>query len=259
MKRLDKASQSTVPNGNGQPSDGTEPVLGRRTRSIVDAIGASIVTGAFAPRSLLPVEAELSQTYAASRSVLREAVKVLNAKGLVTARPRRGTSVTTPAQWNWFDPDVLRWVNHHDFSLPLLIEFTDVRLGIEPVAASLAARFGTAEQLAQIKQGYDRMEAASRGQDDDLLSDIDFHLAILNASNNRFFGRLKPLVETALHFSIRYTDSVVRDLSNKLCQHEELMNAILSRDARAASEASYQLLIDVRELMEQSLKRDTNV
>jgi DNA-binding FadR family transcriptional regulator len=234
-------------------AESTEPVLGRRTRSIVDAIGASIVTGSFVPRSFLPVESELSSTYAASRSVLREAVKVLNAKGLVTARPRRGTSVTSPSQWNWFDPDVLRWVNQHDFSWPLLIEFTDVRLGIEPVAASLAARYGTDSQLDRIRQGYERMAAASRGEDDDLLSDIDFHLSILDASNNRFFGRLKPLVETALHFSIRYTDSIVRDLSNKLYQHEDLLNAILRRDPQAASAASFALLVDVRELMEKEL------
>lgn len=233
--------------------DFAEPGLGRRTRAIVEGMGTAIVTGVHAPGELLPVEADLGVRYGASRSVLREAIKVLNAKGLVTARPRLGTSVTQPSQWNLFDPDVLRWTLRRNFSLPLLIEFTMVRLGIEPLAAAMAARRGSAEAHERIRAGFARMSAAHRGADDPLAADIAFHLAILDASGNSFYCRLKPLVSAALHFSIRYTDNIARDEEAKLAQHREVMEAILSRDADRSEQTARTLLLDAKALMEGGL------
>jgi DNA-binding FadR family transcriptional regulator len=223
--------------------------LGRITRSIVDAIGIAIVTGQHQPNELLPAEASMTTQYDASRSVLREAIKVLNAKGLVTARPRAGTSVTPPSQWNLFDPDVLRWTLHGDFSLPLLIEFTEVRLGIEPMAAALVATRASPESVAQIEEGFRRMQAAERGEDDRLLADIAFHVAILDASENRFYARLKPLVETALQFSIKLTNTLSRDHDAKLEAHRRVLQAIKLRDAVAARAAAELLLLETRSLM----------
>lgn len=240
------------------PLDIAEPGLGRRTRAIVEDMGAAIVTGVHAPGEFLPIEAELGQRYGASRSVLREAIKVLNAKGLVTARPRRGTSVTSPSHWNLFDPDVLRWTLRRSFSLPLLIEFTMVRLGIEPMAAAMAAARGSAESLERIRAGYARMVAAYRGADDPLAADIAFHLAILDASGNSFYCRLKPLVSAALHFSIHYTDNIVRDEATKLAQHHEVLEAILSRNADLAESTARRLLLEVKALMEGGLERQSD-
>jgi DNA-binding FadR family transcriptional regulator len=219
--------------------------LGRRTATIVEDIGEAIVTGGYKPDELLPVESELTAKYDASRSVLREAVKVLNAKGLITARPRKGTSITQPSNWNLFDPDVLRWILRGNFSLPLLIEFTQIRLAIEPMAASLAARQGTNEALQAIEAACQYMGDCVAQGEDDLLADIAFHLAILDASGNQFFSRLKPLVNTALRFSIKYTDAVARDEVKKLEAHRAVVDAIQARDPQAASQASYVLLSDV--------------
>jgi DNA-binding FadR family transcriptional regulator len=223
--------------------------LGRITRSIVDAIGISIVTGQHAPNELLPVETAMAARYEASRSVLREAIKVLNAKGLVTARPRAGTFVTPPSEWNLFDPDVLRWTLYGGFSLPLLIEFTEVRLGIEPMAAALAASRADEENIILIEKGYERMVAAEIGQDDRLASDVAFHLAILDASGNRFYRRLKPLVSTALHFSIGLTNTLSHDHDVKLEAHRRVLQAIKLSDPPAARAALELLLLETRALI----------
>lgn len=231
------------------PAAARDAGLGRLTRRIVDDLGSAIVTGRLDAGRLLPVESELSARYAASRTILREAVKVLNSKGLVAARPRRGTWVTPPSNWNLFDPDVLRWTLTGDFSLPLLIEFTLMRLGFEPVAAALAAGAGDPKANAAIRAGLDRMRAAARGDDDPLDSDIAFHLAILDAGGNRFFAGLKPLVETALRFSIRYTDDIARDEQAKVEVHAAVLDAIERGDPGDARRAAQRLLLEALDLM----------
>ncbi|MFM9827172.1 MAG: FadR/GntR family transcriptional regulator [Sphingomonas sp.] len=224
--------------------------LGRRTQQIVTAMGEAIVSGHYPSDVILPVEAVLADQFGASRPILREAVKVLSAKGLVTSRPRRGTSVTPPSQWNLFDPDVLEWILNGAFSLPLLVEFTHVRLGLEPEAARLAATRGDGPDIAAIERGYARMEAARDGADDALEADIAFHLAILDASGNRFLARLKPFVAAALHFSIRYTDNIARDEDAKLVIHRNVYEAIARGDPVAAAGAARTLLEDARALMD---------
>src|SRR5215469_13024195 len=110
------------------------------THSIVQNLGIAIVTGNYSVKKPFPVEAELCKHYGASRSVLREAVKMLTAKGLLGARPRQGTWVQPEENWNLLDPDVLRWLLERKPWIDLLIEFTQVRLAIEPAAAALAAQ-----------------------------------------------------------------------------------------------------------------------
>lgn len=229
--------------------------LGRMTRQLVDDVGAAIISGEYQANEFLPVEAELCAKFDVSRSVLREAVKVLSAKGLLATRRRRGTWVSPPSHWNLFDPDVLEWILRSRFSLPLLIEFTDVRLGIEPRAAALAASVATDDELGKIQAGFDRMVAASSGHDDAFDADLAFHLAILDASGNRFYRRLKPLVTAALHFSIRYTDSVTRTKDVKLMRHRKLLTAILDRNPSDAADAAQALLLHAREVLAQGLTR----
>ena len=107
-------------------------------------------------------EVELCETYGVSRTVLREAVKMLTAKGLFGSRPRQGTRVLPESQWNLLDPDVLRWLLERKFSIELLIEFTEVRLAIEPKAAARAARVASSEDKAMIMAAIERMMAAER-------------------------------------------------------------------------------------------------
>ena len=117
----------------------TVTALGRNlTHGMLDTLGRAIVTGRYEHRPF-PTEAEIAKTHGVSRSVTREAVKMLTAKGLVSARPRQGTIVQPASAWNLFDTDVLRWTLERKFSVDLLRHFNQLRVAIEPEAAALAA------------------------------------------------------------------------------------------------------------------------
>jgi DNA-binding FadR family transcriptional regulator len=176
------------------------------TYSIVHDLGVAVVIGTYSEKNPFPVEAELCRQFGASRSVLREAVKMLTAKGLLGARPRQGTWVQPEANWNLLDPDVLSWMLERKFSPTLLIEFTEIRLAVEPTGAALAARVAGPKEKAAVRAAIERMEAAERGDDDPLESDIAFHVAVLHANGNKFYAQLSDLIATALRFSIRTTN-----------------------------------------------------
>src|SRR5882762_10283748 len=142
--------------------------LGRNlTYGLLDALGRSIVTGHYDKR-IFPTEAALAKQHSVSRSVTREAVKMLTAKGLLSARPRQGTIIEPASAWNLFDPDVLRWLLDRKFSIELLRNFSELRSAIEPAAAALAAVAADQAGLNLIRAGYERMKAAEAGDDDTL-------------------------------------------------------------------------------------------
>lgn len=217
------------------------------TYALLEAVGKAIVVGHY-DDSPFPTEAELAQQYAVSRSVTREAVKMLTAKGLLVARPRKGTTVQPPRAWNLFDPDVLRWMLERKFSLDLLRQFNELRIAIEPMAAVIAARAATAEGIAGIAAGYERMVAAEAGDDDPLEADIAFHIAILEASANPFYAQFRDVVTTALRTSIRFTNRF-KGRTASLPQHRAVLTAIEARDAEAARVAMSALIEDVMALI----------
>jgi len=217
------------------------------TYGMLDALGKAIVTGRY-DNSPFPTEADLAREHGVSRSVTREAVKMLTAKGLLTARPRKGTSVQPSACWNLFDPDVLRWLLDRKFSLQLLRQFTDLRIAIEPAAAALAARAADADGIAAIAQGYERMAAAEAGDDDPLEADIAFHIAILEASANPFYAQFRDVVATALRTSIRFTNRF-KGRTASLPQHRAVLTAIEERQPDLAHDAMTDLIADVTVLI----------
>lgn len=217
------------------------------TYGLLDALGRAIVTGRYDDAEF-PTEAELAKQHAVSRSVTREAVKMLTAKGLLTARPRKGTTVQPSSRWNLFDTDVLRWLLERKFSLELLRQFTELRVAIEPAAAALAASAADSDGIAAIRAGYERMEAAETGNDDPLDADIAFHIAILIACANPFYMQFRDLVETALRTSIRFTNRF-KGRTASLPQHLAVLSAIEQRDADAAAAAMAVLIADVMTLI----------
>ena len=222
---------------------------GNLTYSLVQDLGVAIVTGVYAGPQGFPVESELCKYYGASRSVLREAVKMLTAKGLLAARPRQGTWVEPESRWNLLDPDVLRWLLERKFSLSLLIEFTQIRLAVEPAAAALAARAATPEDNHRIEAAIGRMIAASNGDDDPLECDIAFHVAVLTASGNRFYVQLCELIETALRFSIRRTNDYKGVALASVMDHKRIGDAIAAGDADLAAANMRALIREALELM----------
>jgi len=205
------------------------------TASIVDDLGRAIVTQAYVPSQSFPTEAELCLRYGASRPVLREAVKMLTAKGLLLARKRAGTVVQPEASWNLLDPDVLNWMLQRTFSIDLLIDFTEIRMSIEPRAATLAAHSASGPQRRAIMDAIERMYAADRGQDDALDADIAFHIAVLEASNNRFMRQFTGLTETTLRFSIRRTNEYKGVPRASAKEHKKVADAIIEGQADRAA------------------------
>jgi len=219
-----------------------ERSLGSLTQQIVGELGADVVIGKYSGDNAFPIESEICEKYSASRSIVREAVKVLNAKGLLIARPRRGTSVRPETDWNLLDPDVLNWILKRRFSLPLLIDFTRARLAIEPAAAAEAGRTATRDQKQAIREAVEAMEDASRGQSNPLETDVDFHLAVLQASNNRFFYHMSPLIETALRLSVRFTGKRSERAWASVHDHRNIAESILAGDQDGAARASRKML-----------------
>ncbi|MDV6330884.1 FadR/GntR family transcriptional regulator [Asticcacaulis sp. 201] len=218
------------------------------TQSIVQDLGVEIVTGKYRDQ-VFPKEVELSQRYNAARTVTREAVKMLTSKGLLSARPRQGTRVEPEDHWNLLDPEVLRWLLERNFSLGLLIEFTQIRLSVEPGAAALAAKVATGEQRAAINSAIGRMFAAERGEDDALTSDIDFHVAVLQASGNRFYRQMREMIETALRFSIRKTNDFKGVRLASVVDHKRVADAILAGDSAEAETRMRDLIQGALDLM----------
>jgi DNA-binding FadR family transcriptional regulator len=225
--------------------------LGRNfTYGIVQQLGHDIVTGAYGVGNPFPTEAELCKRLSASRSVLREAVKMLTAKGLLKARPRQGTWIEPEENWNLLDPDVLRWLLERKFSPALLLEFTQVRLAIEPAAAAIAARTATRQAKTTIMAALDRMRAAELGEDDPLASDIAFHVAILQASGNRFYAQLRDLIEAALRTSIRLTNRRKGVRLASVDDHKKVADAILAGQPEEAGTAMRALIFEAMTLIE---------
>ncbi len=223
--------------------------LGRNlTYGLLDALGRSIVIGDYDHRPF-PTEADLARQHGVSRSVTREAVKMLTAKGLLTARPRQGTLVQPSDHWNLFDPDVLRWLLERKFSVQLLRHFNQLRVAIEPEAAALAARHADAGDLAAIRHGLERMRAAEEGNDNTLDADIAFHVAVLLASKNPFYAQFRDVVATALRSSIQYTNRIM-GRSASVVDHSAVSDAIARGHAEGAYVAMKKIIQDVLELID---------
>lgn len=224
-------------------------LLGRNlTYGMLDSLGRAIVTGEYRDRAF-PTEAEIAKTHGVSRSVTREAVKMLTAKGLLSARPRQGTIIQPSASWNLFDTDVLRWLLERPFSIDLLRQFTQLRIAIEPEAAALAARHGSALAHQRIEEELAAMRAADLACGDTLSADIAFHVAILEASGNPFYAQIRDVVATALAKSIRYTNRI-KGHSASIPEHQAVSDAIVRRDADEARVRMRGLIGDVLALIE---------
>ncbi len=226
------------------------------TYQLTHQLGSSIVKGDYAEGLAFPTEAELSKQFNISRSVTREAVKMLTAKGLIASRPRQGIRVMPSSHWNMFDTDVLGWTLNARPSLHLLKEFAQLRMAIEPEAAVLAAaNAGDARLIKPIAQALEKMKRAGKGEEDPLEADIEFHCAILAASNNRFFLQLREFIQVALRVSIANTNQLKGVFNASYKDHKEIYDAIAAGDGDAASAAVRRLVQEVLELINRSLAK----
>jgi DNA-binding FadR family transcriptional regulator len=230
-------------------------LLGRNlTYGLLEVLGRAIVVGDYQDRAF-PTEAELAKQHGVSRSVTREAVKMLTAKGLLGARPKQGTFVQPNENWNLFDTDVLRWLLDRKLSIGLLRQFNELRIAVEPQAAALAASRAAPAQVAAIAAGLARMREAERGLDDSLDADIAFHVAVLRASGNPFYTQFRDVVATALRTSIRFTNRISGRTAS-IADHAAVHDAISRGDAEAAHQAMRYLINDVLSLIQHAADKD---
>lgn len=218
------------------------------TYGLLETLGQSIVSGHY-DGSGFPTEAELCTQFSASRTVAREAVKMLTAKGLLSARPRQGTKVEPVSRWNLLDPDVTRWLMERPFTNTIYREFTEVRLAIEPVAAALAAQRADRKDIKAIRDGLNGMRDNAAEHEHALQADIEFHVAILRASGNPFFWQLRELINTALRISIGITNKVSGHTAS-IPAHEAVLIAIEKGDPEGALHAMRAILLESLDLIE---------
>jgi len=228
------------------------------THQLVHDLGLAIIQGKYAIGASLPSEADICKQFGVSRSATREAVKMLAAKGLLTSRPRQGIRVSPEARWNMFDTQVLGWLLNSRASHELLIEFAEMRNGIEPEAAALAALGAPAESIAAIEAALQRMVDAESGLDDALEADIACHASVLHASGNRFYRQMSTFVETALRVSIRFTNAMKGVQGADVDAHAQIYKAIKKRNPRLAREKVHALLAETVVLIEKGRARQVS-
>ncbi len=213
---------------------------------IVRELGLRILAGELAPGDRLPAEATLSEKYEVSRPVLREAVRVLAAKGLVLSRQRAGAIVRPRSEWHLLDPDVLYWMIQTRPAHEFLHTLMDMRRVFEPGAAALAARAASDEQLAGIAQAYEAM-AAANDVDALLEPDLAFHRRIAEATGNDLMAYIGTMLSLALRESIKLSSRLPNTHALSLPRHKAILTALQARDAAAAHQATV-LQLDATQL-----------
>jgi DNA-binding FadR family transcriptional regulator len=166
---------------------------------VVDAVGRRIVTGALEPGALIVPDAVRAE-FGVSASVVREAFRALQGKGLLTAKSKVGTKISPRAQWNFLDPQVILWRIESEHRDEQIAEFFEVRLALEPIAAQLMADHGAADAVARLRACVARMQEAM-AQDDlpaFVHADVEFHGVLVSESGNQMFATLRGIVELAV-------------------------------------------------------------
>lgn len=216
--------------------------------SVAHEIGSRIVRGDFPPGTYLPNEAQWTDYFGVSRSAVREAIKMLMAKGLLSSRPKVGTWVQSRESWNLLDRDVLSWYVNSPDSGSFLRTVQEFRYIIEPEAAALAAERHTSEQMQEITQAAHDMGTAPT-LSERTRADTRFHLAILKASGNDLLIPLGTLIESALNNLFVYVTREANTLRHAQDLHEAIEEKIRLRRPEEARMAVRRLLANTDEMI----------
>jgi DNA-binding FadR family transcriptional regulator len=212
---------------------------------VAQQLGRAIVAGEYAAGDLLPNETSLGAGVSVSRTAYREAVKILTAKGMVEARPKSGTRVAPRDSWNLIDPDVLHWQLSMNPSPQFIRELFEMRLIIEPRAASLAAERWTDEQLATLQQAVRSMETERAYSEASIRADLDFHRAIFATAGNPQLACLAHVVVATIQWTMLLQSSRATEaFKGPLRDHQRVLNAISARDGDLAAALLQVLIID---------------
>jgi DNA-binding FadR family transcriptional regulator len=204
---------------------------------IAAILGTEILKGLYRPGANLPPEAELIERFEVSRTVMREVMKTLTAKGFIASKTRIGTRVLDPGNWNYFDADVLAWRVGLGLDDEFRLSLTEVRRAIEPVAAGLAARRRTPGDIVALRKHVAVMGRSGHTRHSFAEADLDFHLTVGAASGNPLIRSVGGVIEAALVASFSQSSPVddAGEHEKTVNTHAAIVDAIEARDEQAAA------------------------
>jgi DNA-binding FadR family transcriptional regulator len=218
---------------------------------IAAILGTEILRGVHHPGENMPPEPDLIARFQVSRTVMREVMKTLAAKGLVVSKTRIGTRVRDPLHWNFFDVDVLVWRVRIGLDDEFMRSLTEIRRALEPAAAALAAQRRTLNDIAQLREYVREMGHSGHSRQSFAEADLDFHLAIGTASGNPLLRSMASVIEAALVASFSHSSPVDDSSDHEVTvnSHAAIVDAIEARDAKAAALAMLKVIdIGVRRI-----------
>lgn len=213
-----------------------------RIQAVLSTLGQEIAQDVIPVGATLPPEPDLEARFGVGRGVIREAIKTLAAKGMVSVRPRFGTHVLPRRDWSLLDRDVLGWlVGGGEPDRELLMQIQEVRLIIEPAAAALAATRGTKQDRIRIEAALVGMET-SHDQESAIKADKAFHLAILDATHNPVLQGFRGAIDTILSAVFMVAVGSPGWFDDNLPNHAAAAHAIAAGDPKKAKAAMEQVL-----------------
>ena len=213
----------------------------------VDLLGHAIISGRYAIGASLPPEPLLCEELGVSRTVVREAVKSLVAKGLIITGPKLGTRVLPEEHWNWFDPDVITWQSLNGLTPEFLKDLQDLRRVVEPAAVSMAAERATVQDLDEIEVAFAGMKKAVEFGGDYVTFDLRFHQGLMRASHNRMLIQMSKALGALLRTSFEISTSKKEGPKSSLPMHREVLDAVIAKEPVRAEKAILKLIDGARD------------
>lgn len=229
-------------------------------KTVIDGIGRRIVGGEIAPGEFLPTEPEIGAQFDVSRTSVREAMRVLSAKGLIEIRQKVGTKVQKPEHWNIFDSDILRWHHEEGQGDAVMRDLIELRQILEPAAAKLASSRATIENHQRLKTAIESMREEINSPEGYARADLEFHLSVYSASQNSLLWQFGTVVGDFLRRAFLIQQKVARDskfLLKDIDLHNDVYEAINRGDGEAASKAMLNVVLEGKNSLIKALQTNS--
>ncbi len=190
----------------------------------------------------LSTEGDLCRHFQVSRTILREAVKVLAAKGLIELRPKTGMHVRPRSEWNLVDSDLLGWLCEAGVDELFVRDLCEVRLIVEPAAAELAAVRAEKDEIEALLMWYHLIEVNTDNEAARLEADRNFHSTIFTACHNVFLAQMNATVGVAIRATQKIGVHLPDVTEESVLVHKEVAEAIARHDRQAARDAMERLV-----------------
>lgn len=214
-------------------------------RNIIEHIARLIIQGTLSTNQVLPNEIALAAKFGVSRTMIRDALRSLEEKGLIERRTNVGTRVRSIHSWNLLDSEVLEWSSKVLTQSRFLLSLMELRLIMEPQAAALAAIRANDEDLQNIRNSFAGMRSqnpVSGALQIDTEADIEFHKAVIKASGNLFVAQFGSAIRAALHHTIYLSNKASIDPNFSIACHRQVLEGIENRNPQMAYHGMYRVL-----------------